>query len=85
MEYFTHLPEFQVVVCKACQYAVLPSHINAHLAAKPQHGLEKKERQRVAEKIAKIKGLINDIEALGQCEFPIPAPYVQSHFSIGSA
>lgn len=74
MEYFTHLPEFQVVVCKACQYAVLPSHINAHLAAKPQHGLEKKERQRIVEKVAKIKGLINDIEALGRCEFPFPPP-----------
>jgi hypothetical protein len=29
MEYFIHLPEFQVIICKQCQYAVLLSYIDA--------------------------------------------------------
>jgi hypothetical protein len=41
MEYFTHLPEFQVIVCKECQHALLPIHIGVHFAAKPQHALRR--------------------------------------------
>jgi hypothetical protein len=41
MEYFTHLPDFQAIICKECQRAVLPGDIDAHFAAKPKHGLEK--------------------------------------------
>ena len=74
MEYFTHLPKFQVIVCKQCQYAVLPSYIHAHFTAKPQHGLEKEERQRIIEAVAEIDGLISSNEALRQCEFPFPPP-----------
>ena len=72
MEYFTHLPDFQVIICKECQHAVLPSHINAHFAAKPQHGLGKKERERIAEEVAEINGLIGNEETLRRCEFPFP-------------
>jgi hypothetical protein len=71
MEYFTHLPNFQVIVCKQCQYAVLPSFIHAHFRAK-QHRLEKDERQRIVNAVAKVDGLIGDNEALRQCEFPFP-------------
>jgi Orsellinic acid/F9775 biosynthesis cluster protein D len=74
MEYFTHLPDFQVIICKECQHAVLPSHIDTHFAAKPQHGLEKEERQRIAEEIAEINGLIGNKETLRRCEFPFPPP-----------
>jgi hypothetical protein len=49
MEYFTHLPDFQVIICKELQHAILPSHIDAHFAAKPQHGLEKDKRQSVTD------------------------------------
>ena len=72
MEYFTHLPNFQVIVCKECQYAVLPSHIDTHFAAKPQHGLGKKERQRIANAAAEINRLIGNEETLRRCEFPFP-------------
>ena len=72
MEYFTHLPDFQVIICKECQHAVLPSHIDAHFASKPQHGLGKKEQQRIAEEIAEINGLIGNKETLRRCEFPFP-------------
>jgi hypothetical protein len=72
MEYFTNLPDFQVIVCKECQYAVLPSHIDAHFTAKPQHGLGKRERHRIATEIAEINGLIGNEETLRRCEFTFP-------------
>src|ERR1700726_45477 len=74
MEYFIHLPEFQVIVCKECQYAVLPSFIHSHFKATPQHGLEKEERQRIIEAVAEVDGLISNNEALRQCKFPFPPP-----------
>lgn len=30
-EYFEHVAEYQIVVCKKCRHAVLPSHIRSHL------------------------------------------------------
>lgn len=72
MEYFIHLPEFQVIICKECQYAVLPSHIEAHFIAKPQHGLGKRERQTIADEVAKIDGLIGNEETLQHSMFPFP-------------
>ena len=71
MEYFIHLPEFQVIVCKQCQHAVLPSFIHAHFRGK-HHRLEKEERERIIDAAAEINGLIEDNEALRQCEFPFP-------------
>jgi hypothetical protein len=71
MEHFIHLPEFRVIICKKCQYAVLPSHIDTHFAAKP-HKLDKKERQRVAEEVLEINGLIGNEETLRRSEFEFP-------------
>lgn len=68
MEYFTHLLEFQVIICKKCQYAVLPSYIDAHFTAK-LHQCKKEERQRIAEEVAEINGLIGNEETLRRCEF----------------
>jgi hypothetical protein len=72
MEYFIHVPEFQVIICKKCHYAVLPSYIQAHFAPEPQHGLEKRERQRIVDAVAEVDGLIRNNEILRQCEFPFP-------------
>ncbi len=66
MEYFTHLLEFQVIICKECQHAVLPSHIDPHFATKPQHWLAKRERQRIANEIAEVPGLISNEETLAK-------------------
>jgi Orsellinic acid/F9775 biosynthesis cluster protein D len=63
-----------VIICKECQHAVLPDYIDAHFAAKPQHGLEKDERRRIAEEVVQINGLIGNEETLRQCEFPFPPP-----------
>jgi hypothetical protein len=72
MEYFTHLPDFQVIICKECQHTALPSYIDAHFAAKPQHRLGKKEQQRIADEIAEIDRLIGNEETLRRCELQFP-------------
>ena len=72
MDQFIHLPEFRIIVCKKCQYAVLPSHIDAHFAAKP-HKLDKDERQRIIEEVAEINELIGNEETL-RSEFVFPPP-----------
>jgi Orsellinic acid/F9775 biosynthesis cluster protein D len=74
MEHFTHLPKFQVIVYKECQYAVLPSYIHAHFIDKRQHGLKKEERERIIDVVAEIDGLISNHETLKRCEFPFPPP-----------
>ena len=42
----------------------MPSYIEAHFIAKLQYGLGKKERQRIADEVAKIDGLIGNEETL---------------------
>jgi hypothetical protein len=63
MDRFIHLPNFRVIVCKECKYAVLPSHINMHFAGKP-HKLEVDERRKIADEVAEVNGLITNEEVL---------------------
>ena len=70
MEHFIYLLEFRVIICKKCQYAVLPSHIDTHFTAKP-HQCKREERQRIAEEVVEINGLIGNEETLrSECAFP---------------
>ena len=81
-EFMIHLPDFHVVVCKKCQYAVLPSQIDTHFGpkkptgskkvVKKPHGLGKVTRDRIKKDIAKIEWLITNPEGLKQCPFPFP-------------
>jgi hypothetical protein len=73
MEHIVHLPEFSIVVCRECAYAVLPSHINTHFARTRPHGFTQASRQRIVEAVASIEGLVADEEELRQREFPFPA------------
>ena len=73
MDHLTHLPEFRVVVCKECKYAVLPSHIDTHFATKP-HKLSKKERQKIEDEASEISGLIGNEETLRRSNFTFPLP-----------
>ena len=70
MDQFIHLPEFRVIICRKCKYAVLPTQIDAHFTAQRPHGFKKQERERIIRKVAEIDGLILHEEALKQCEFP---------------
>ena len=72
MDQFIHLPEFRVIICKKCKYAMLPSQIDAHFTPQRPHGFVKQERERIMREVAKVDGLIRDTEALKQCDFPFP-------------
>jgi hypothetical protein len=65
------LLEFCIVVCRECKYAVLPSQIDIHFATK-LYKLDKKERQRIAEQVSEINGLIGNEETLRRSEFLFP-------------
>ena len=77
-----YLPDFRVIICKKCQYAVLPSQIDVHFGpkkptgskkvVKKTHGLGKITRDRIKQDVAKIEGLIPNPEALQQCLFLLP-------------
>jgi hypothetical protein len=71
MDQFIYLPEFQIIVCKECKYAVLPIYIDTHFTTKP-HNLSKKEWQEIAEEVEKIDRLIDDEETLRQSKFTFP-------------
>ena len=81
-EFLTHLPDFHVIVCKKCQYAVLPGQIDTHFGpknphpskkpTKKTHGLGKATRDRIKKEVAQIEGLIPNAEALAQYPFPFP-------------
>jgi uncharacterized protein (DUF2225 family) len=64
MEHIIHVLEYRVVVCKKCQYAVLPSELESHFQPREPHGLTKEAREAVAERVGQIEGLIQDRKAL---------------------
>jgi hypothetical protein len=74
MDRLIQLPQFQVIICRKCQYAVLPSEIDAYFAAKKAHGFRKKARDRIIQEVTKVSGLIQNKEELRKCEFPFPPP-----------
>jgi Orsellinic acid/F9775 biosynthesis cluster protein D len=65
-----HLPQYSVIVCKKCKYAVLPSQIDAHLSNRAKHGYDKEQRQTVIQEVAKIPGLIQSEVQLEAFQFP---------------
>lgn len=69
MDQFNHLPEFRLIICRKCNFAVLPSHINAHFARKP-HELKKEICREIENKVAYINGLILNKQELKQNHFP---------------
>jgi len=64
MDQFIHLQQWLVIVCKKCQYTVLPSEIDIHFQKSPIYGLSKKDRRYIASQVAKINRLIRDEEQL---------------------
>ena len=57
MEYFTHLVPYGLLVCKECQYGVLPSQVTTHLAG-PQHQLPARQRREIRDVVATWPGLL---------------------------
>lgn len=72
MDQFIHLSEFRVIICKKCQYAILPSEIDAHFAREPVHGLSKESRRLIFDRVTKVEGLIRNRTVLSQVGFKYP-------------
>src|SRR5450432_3241474 len=85
MEHIIHVPEYRVVVCKKCQYAVLPSELESHFQPREPHGLTKEAREVVAERVGRIEGLIRDRKELQQCRFPFPVDTSEAVAVLGVA
>jgi hypothetical protein len=47
MNSLQYLPEYQVLICTSCQYAIQPDHIVAHLQSK-EHQVSREESKRIA-------------------------------------
>ena len=56
-DFFEHLPEWQVVVCKKCRCAVWPSEVAGHLTNK-QHGRPRKIANAIMEEVEGWQGVI---------------------------
>jgi hypothetical protein len=73
-EYFDHLPEWHVVVCKECQHAVWPQQVKGHLQSK-QHRITVKEAAAIAEEIQEWPGVAqygSEFEVPVHVDRPVP-------------
>jgi hypothetical protein len=72
-QYFNHLPEYQVAVCKECQYAVWPDQIEGHLQA--QHKIKRKEASKVGLEVRSWAGVMQyPSELLAPSQIMAPHP-----------
>jgi hypothetical protein len=74
MDHFHHLMEYQLAVCKECQYAIWPEQIGGHLHGK-HHKLSQKKAQEIAEEVRGWPGLIsfaNELQIPVRVDQPIP-------------
>ena len=56
-EFFEHLVEYQLAVCKECRYGVWPNEIEGHLQGK-QHKIERQKAIAIAERVRQWPGLV---------------------------
>jgi hypothetical protein len=67
------LPVFCIVVYREYKYRVLPSYINTYFATK-SYKLNKKEQQKVEDKVLQINRLIKNKEILRRSNFTFLLP-----------
>jgi Orsellinic acid/F9775 biosynthesis cluster protein D len=51
MKFFLYLREYNVIICRECRYAVLPSRLDTHLASN-KHRVLRRRRVQVEQEIA---------------------------------
>jgi superfamily II DNA helicase RecQ len=66
-KYFHHIGEWQVVICKTCQYAVWPTQIEGHLKNR-QHRVSRKQAITISEEVQQWPGVVRF-----PSEFEVPA------------
>src|SRR6186713_1535079 len=76
MDRFDCIQRHRIIVCKSCKFAVLPSHLNAHLAS-AKHRFSKAERVKIQQQIAAWPGLLQNEADLNHLFIPrdIPEPF----------
>ena len=85
MEHIAHIPEYGVVVCKACEHAVLPSHMNAHFQAARPHRFTREARDQVMAATSRMEGLVADEAALQEVGIQFPPDTAQPIAELGEA
>src|SRR5256885_308184 len=70
MEYFMHLPQYRMMACKECRYAVLPSQVDRHLAS-AKHRIPAAHRRAIHDEIQAWPRLFQTEADLEQ--FHVPA------------
>jgi hypothetical protein len=73
MEYFTHLPQYQIMVCNECHYAVLPSQMDRHLAS-AKHRIPAPRRRIIHDEIQAWPRLFQTEADLVQLRLPTDVP-----------
>jgi hypothetical protein len=71
-QYFYYLAEYQVAVCKECQYAVWPDQIEGHL--QEQHKIKRKDASKVGIEVRSWAGVIQY-----PSEFVAPSQVIAPH------
>src|SRR5215211_2548663 len=71
-QYFQHLAEYQVAICKECQYAVWPDQIEGHL--QEQHKIKRKDASEIGLEVRSWAGVIQY-----PSEFVAPSQIVAPH------
>jgi hypothetical protein len=70
--YFYHLAEYQVAVCKECQYAVWPDQIEGHL--QEEHKIKRKDASNIGLEVRSWPGVVQY-----PIEFTAPSTIVAPH------
>jgi superfamily II DNA helicase RecQ len=72
-QYFEHVVEYQIAVCRECRHGVLPSHIESHV--RRLHKVEHAEAKRIAEAVhgwAGVAEYASEVQVPSQVVEPIP-------------
>jgi Orsellinic acid/F9775 biosynthesis cluster protein D len=72
-EFFEHLAEYQLAICKECRHAVWPDQIEGHLQGK-NHKVERKKAISIADRVREWPGLImhpSEMQVPGHVDRPI--------------
>lgn len=56
-ELFVHKPEYQVIICRRCRYAVNPAQIKGHIQSKHQHTTTKQQTRDIARFVDNLSGV----------------------------
>jgi hypothetical protein len=69
-QYFEHLAEYSIAICKRCRHGVLPSHVKSHLQR--AHKVKHKQAEEIADGVYTWFGLIEYASELHEPSQVVP-------------